>query len=399
MPRRGREILYLAASLAGLAAFIAAFRHTRLANPTTIALALLVFVLGVATRFALWVAVVTAGVAMLGLNFFFMDPVGTFTIADSRNWIALLAFLTAAVVVSQLSAAARSRTREAIDSRNELARLFDLSRDVLLTGEGGGGTLDSLARHIARRFELPRVAICLVEADGWHVHQGGRSDIQVDPTRLDLTLASAGRTLEFDAYQRTYGGGARVPDRSGAEVLLVPLRLGVHPIGLIAAPVETLAPGTLDAVAGLVAIAVERLHFLVERKEAEAVRQRADFTSALLASLSHDLRTPLTAIQVAVANLENDALPPEQRRAQTRLAHAELERLNRLFRDILDMARIRFGGHRAGARLGHRRRHRRRRDGEAADAAGRPDGRGPGGRRHGRARRSASDLGGPLIPD
>ena len=339
MPRP-RELAELGFALAALAACTYVFRHAQWANPTTVSLAFLILVLLVATRFALWIAVVTAVVAMLGFNFYFLEPIGTLTIADPRNWVALFAFLTSAVVASQLSAAARARTRDAIESRNETTRLFDLSRDVLLTGESGG-SLDALARHIARRFDLRRVAICLARDHGWDIHQGGESDIVVTPQQLDATLAGAGRALEFDARERTYGGHARLADaRAGAPVSLVPLRLGVQPVGLLAAAADALEPGTLDAIAGLAAIAVERVQFLSERKEAELLRQRADFTSALLASLGHDLRTPLTALQVAVTNLEDETSPPEERRQQTRLARTEVERLNRLFRDILDMARV-----------------------------------------------------------
>jgi two-component system sensor histidine kinase KdpD len=97
--------------------------------------------------------------------------------------------------------------------------------------------------------------------------------------------------------------------------------------------------GTLDAVAGVVAIAIERTQFLHEREAAELVRQKADLAAALLASLSHDLKTPLTAIRVAVENLRDD-LQPADRREQAGAAVVELERLNRLFQDILDMARI-----------------------------------------------------------
>ena len=91
--------------------------------------------------------------AMLTLNFFFLPPVGTFTIADPQNWIALFAFLVVAVIASNLSAAAQERAREAIARRNEVTRLFDLTRDVLLTTETAGA-IDALARHVARRFEL-----------------------------------------------------------------------------------------------------------------------------------------------------------------------------------------------------------------------------------------------------
>ena len=88
------------------------------------------------------------------------SPGRNFTIADPENWVALFAFLIVAVIASQLSAAAQERAREAVSRRNEVTRLFDLSRDVLLTTETTGG-LEALARHISRRFELARVAVCL----------------------------------------------------------------------------------------------------------------------------------------------------------------------------------------------------------------------------------------------
>ena len=89
----------------------------------------------------------------------------------------------------------------------------------------------------------------------------------------------------------------------------------------------------------MVAIAIERTEFLAEREAAELVRQKADLAATLLASLSHDLKTPLTAIRVAVENLRGD-LPAAEREAQAGAALMELGRLTRLFQDILDMARI-----------------------------------------------------------
>ncbi len=306
---------------------------------TTVALALLVVVLLVAAYARLWMAIAIAVAAMLVFNFFFLPPVGTFTIADPQNWIAFVAFVSAALVASQLSAAAQSRAREALASRNELARLFDLSRDVLLTGESSN-TLDALARHITRRFELPSAAIFLRPGDRWLAHQGSETLLVIGDPQLDFALARAGQTLEFDARERAYGGQAVIEAAGGTSCTLVPLRLGPKPIGLLAAPAGALNAGTLDAIAGLVAIAVERDQFLAERKTADLVRQQADFTSTLLASLSHDLRTPLTAIQVAMTNLDDASLDPAARHEQIQLAQSELGRLSRLFRDILEMARI-----------------------------------------------------------
>jgi two-component system sensor histidine kinase KdpD len=305
-------------------------------SPTTVALALLLIVLGAATVGRLAAAIVVSLAAMLTLNFFFLPPVGTFTIADPQNWIALLAFLVVAVIASHLSAAAQARTAEAIASRNEVTRLFDLTRDVLLTTETAGA-VDALARHVARRFELPKIAICLPTESGWSVHQGGSEDVTIDTLTLNMALAKARGTVEYDARQRAYGGHVAIGGEHGYS--LVPLRHGTKAVGLLAASSSRLDIGSLDALAGVVAIAIERVQFMTERDAAELVKQKADLASTLLASLSHDLRTPLTAIQAAVENLRGE-LPADERREQARAASIELHRLTRLFQDILDMARI-----------------------------------------------------------
>lgn len=306
-------------------------------SATTVALALLLVVLGTATLSRLSIAVSVAVIATLSFNFFFLPPVGTFTIADPQNWIALAAFLLAAIIASNLSTVARARAEEAIARRNEVSRLFDLTRDVLLTSETAGA-LETLARHVARRFELTRVAICLPAAHDWHTCQGGAEEIHLGVDVMNSTLAKARGSLEFDAHRRAYGGHVTVED-GARQLTIVPLRHGTRAIGLLAADVDALEIGTLDAVAGVVAIAIERTQFLDEREAGERVRQKAELASTLLAALSHDLKTPLTAIRVAVENLRGE-LSDVDRRGQAMVAIAELDRLNHLFQDILDMARI-----------------------------------------------------------
>lgn len=306
-------------------------------SATTVALVLLLIVLAAATMARLRIATLVSLMAMLTLNFFFLPPVGTFTIADPENWVAVFVFLAAAIIASHLSAAAQDRAREAVARRNEVTRLFDLSRDVLLTTDTGTA-IDALVQHVARRFELVKVAIGLPTDRGWHMYQGGREDLDISEEILNTSLAKALRTLEFDARQRAYGGHTQI-GKGDEPVSIVPLRHGTKAIGLLAAVAPALDVGSLDAVAGVVAIAIERAHFLAERESAELVRQKAELAAALLASLSHDLKTPLTAIRVAVENLREDDMPID-RRAQGDLAIAELDRLTRLFQDILDMARI-----------------------------------------------------------
>ncbi len=102
-------------------------------NAAIVSTTFLLVVLLVAASSTLTAAIVTSVVAMLCFNFFFLPPVRTFTIADPQNWVALGAFLVVSVVASNLSARARARADEAQARRAELARLYDLSRDVLLT--------------------------------------------------------------------------------------------------------------------------------------------------------------------------------------------------------------------------------------------------------------------------
>lgn len=333
---RSRDGVVLGGGLIAVGATVAALGQIADISSTTVGLVLILVVLVTATLGRLWTAIVVALTATAALNFFFLPPVGAFTIAHPQNWVAVIVFLVVAVIASELSSVAQRRAREAIARRNEVTRLFDLTRDVLLTTETAGA-IEVLTRHIARRFELRKVAICLPVEDGWAIHQGGEDTVHLDVGALNTALAKARGTLEFDARRRAYGGHSLAGEHG--DVTIVPLRHGTKAVGLLAAASSALDIGTLDAVAGVVAIAIERVQFLGERDAAALVRQKAELAGTLLASLSHDLRTPLTAIRVAVENLKGE-LPTSARHSQSEAAVAEIDRLTRLFQDILDMARI-----------------------------------------------------------
>jgi two-component system sensor histidine kinase KdpD len=343
MPRS--RIRYDARDFAVAAAAIAvvtyAYSRLYVTNPTIAALSYLLVVLIAAAVSSLTTAVLTSALSVLCFNFFFLPPVGRFTIADPQNWVALLAFLAVSLVASNLSSVARARTVEAVARRDEMARLFDLSRDVLLTTDSREA-VERLTRFVARRFELDYVAIALPRGGDWDVVTHGTLQIELDPRELSRAVAGAESRLEFDARERTYSGH-RIITAGEHAVRIVPLRLGTKPIGVLAAAGRPVDPGSLDALGGIVAIAIERVQFLEERKAAELARQSEQLKSALLASLGHDLRTPLTAIRVAATNLQASWLGEPERREQSQVVLAEVERLTRLFEDILDMARIDAG--------------------------------------------------------
>src|SRR5258706_14905037 len=291
----------------------------------TAAMGFLIVVLLVAATAPLWVAIVTSFASVLAFNFFFLPPVGTLTIADPQNWIALFALLVVSLVASNLSAVARARTREAEARRDSLARLFDLSRDVLLITDSQEANA-SLAGFISRRFDFDYVAICVPHGSEWRLFEAGPLRLTLDPAQLSAVF----RQID-EAKQRS----AATP-----EVRFAPLRLGARPIGLLAAAGRPIEETTLDAVAGLTAIAIERAQFLDERNAADLARQSEALKSALLASLGHDLRTPLTAIKVAASNLQASWPDEQERRGQSELVLIESDPPAPPLPHILSMARI-----------------------------------------------------------
>src|SRR6266487_6467229 len=184
-------------------------------NSTTIALTLLLAILGIATEWGLLEAIVSSVAGMLCFNFFFLPPVGTFTIADPQNWVALFAFLAVSLVASNLSSVARARTQEAVTRRDELARLLDLSRDVLLITDSEAAN-SSLAGFIARRFDLDYVAICLPHGTEWIVFESGSPGRTPDPADLSAAFSAADASDRSDAAAPS-GGGHRTLTLAGHQ--------------------------------------------------------------------------------------------------------------------------------------------------------------------------------------
>jgi two-component system, OmpR family, sensor histidine kinase KdpD len=359
-----RQLPRLAVAVGSIAAITFVYAH---ALPTTngaiVALTFLLVVLLVAATSALWTAVATSLAAMVAFNFFFLPPVGTLSIADPQNWVALFTFLAVSLVASNLSSRVRAREREAVEGRDEMARLFDLSRDVLHMTDSRDA-ISGLSGVIARRFGLEYVAVCLPKGAEWDVFEAGSRRLALDRRKLSEAFADAERALAPHADVRRFAGHRTFEAQAspgspgsrgspGSTVRLVPLRIGARPVGLIAAAGRPVEPGTLDALGGVVAIAIERGQLLEARTEAELSRRSEELKSALLASLGHDLRTPLTAIRVAASNLQASWLTPDERLEQNRIVLDEVDRLTRLFQNILDMARIEAGEVSADARWVH----------------------------------------------
>ena len=222
--------------------------------------------------------------AALAFNFFFLPPIGTFTIAHPSNWVALGAFLVASTVTSRLVAQARQRAAEADARRAEVEALYDLSIDLFAATNRVGALGVAAGR-----------ALRTIGAAG-----GGLVLFRDGPGRADVVFDLAGSLAPDDSLIETVGRRgetAEVPAPDGARDVYLPLAVGGKPTGVLVARGTRAEKAALESVGRLVALAVERDRFLSERDHLEALRESDSLKTSLLRAVSHDLRTPMTAIR------------------------------------------------------------------------------------------------------
>jgi len=316
-----REALRFVVCAAVVIAVVAAYRHVTAINPTTVALTLLVAVLIVSALWGLRYAVFLATFATLALNYYFLPPVGTFRIAETQNWVALLAFLAAAVIASQLSERARNEALHATQQRTEIERLYAFSQR-LLTTENVPELLNSIPRYIVESFGVTGAALFVV----------GRGDI--------YRSSSGTRELDGEQLRAIAARGEPTMDREH-EFSFTPLRLGVRSVGALGLSGGLVSRETLEAVGSLIAIAIERTAAIEKLGKAEASRESENLRSAILDSVTHEFRTPLTAIKASATSLLSDRnLDSVQQLELITVINEETDRLNHLVGEAADMAQL-----------------------------------------------------------
>lgn len=328
---RRHDLTHIALATAGVAIVTSTYAlWLRGMTATTIAFSYLLIVLFIATIASRTIAVATSITAALAIDFFFLPPLYRFTIEDQQNWVDLFVFLGVSLVASHLSTTARSRQRDAQARRDELGRLFEISRDILRDTESTDA-LSLLTQQVARRFQLDYVAICFPDGKSFKRYETGRLDV-------GATIAEDDLRLTLNQAEHPDGSRAGRP----MDVHLAPLRRSGKAVGVLALA-GTLDSRTRDVLVGLFEIAIERIHFLEERERAQLTQRSTELKSTLLASLAHDLGTPLTAIRVGVTNICALSVTAPARAEQGEVVLADLDYLNQLFRNILEMTRIDTG--------------------------------------------------------
>ncbi len=311
-------------SLFTIAGIAFLYRKIIPANQTTVALSFLLAILAVSAVWGMAVSVFMSVVAMLTFNYLFLPPVGNFSIADPQNWVALAAFLFTSIVGSQLSARIRKEADEAHSRRREIERLYKFSQKLL--GEGNVIQLmNAIPNYVVESFEAGAAELFLPQKDKFY--RSGYGSSHLDEERMKTAFLRDEMTIE-----------------SQQSLYFIPVRLGVRAIGSLGISGARLSRQTLDAVGSLVAIAIERARAVEQLGQTEAERQGERLKSALLDSVTHDFRTPLTSMKAAVTSLLASQKPDaSQRQELLSIINEECDRLNHLVEEASEMARLDAG--------------------------------------------------------
>ena len=258
-------------------------------------------VLLVSSYWGLWLGILTALLSAATWNYFHIPPTGEFSIAEGENWVALAVFMIAALVTSTLAGSARTRAEEAERGRREADLTAEMAR-LLLGGSSGEDSLRAVAKRIAEAYDLPSVSVELTWVDS-------------DDRRRALPLIVGGSRI----------GTVLVPAGTDREVL------------------DALQDRVVPALETLVGAARRRGELESQVIETKALRRSNVVKTTLLRTVSHDLRSPLTAITTAAGGLSSDTLSDGQRKELSSVIATESERLSRLVDNLLDLSRLQAG--------------------------------------------------------
>jgi two-component system, OmpR family, sensor histidine kinase KdpD len=290
-------------------------------NATTAGFAYLLLVLMVASFWGFLEASITSIAATLTFNFFFLPPVGRFTIEDPQNWVALFSFLTTALIASRLSAEVKRRALYAIARQQDLERLYTFSRAILLI-DNTEPFPKQLVRKLAEIFELS--AAVLYERRSEEFYRAGPSDFEGLEDQL-RTAALQGTSFSDGQHNR----------------IITAVRLGSGPIAGLALQGIQMPDAVLQGIANLVAIGLERARAQDLAAQIEAARQSEKLRTTLLDAMAHEFKTPLTSVMAATTSLLADPDQPAESRAELlKIADEEANHLKDLIDDAVEMGRL-----------------------------------------------------------
>jgi two-component system sensor histidine kinase KdpD len=283
-------------------------------NVLSMAVCYQLVVLVVSGAFGVLAGLATSVASVLAFNWFFIPPVHEFTIADSRNWISLGVFAATALITAQLGAGFRRQRQEAEARRRDADLLAELARSAL-ADIGSPQETRLVADAAARALGVAR---CEIVLPGPREEPGRQAT-----TTTRLSASARGFTIPLVGHAGPLGLLEVGPPLDGQEP-------------------RWRRPGFAGAVAGVVALAVERSRLVAQALDAEAFRRSDEMKTALLRAVSHELRSPLTAVRTAGEALGQERPAPDAA-ALVEVIRSESERLERLVANLLDLSRLEAG--------------------------------------------------------
>ncbi|MBB3695499.1 sensor histidine kinase KdpD [Sphingomonas sp. BK580] len=300
-----------------------------------IALLYLLPVMAAASLFGLRCGLFAGVASTLAYNFFFLPPVGTLSISNPENVISAIVLLGVAVATSHLAARVRAQADLAAASARTNATLAGFLREISgVTDRDRAAQM--ICEDVRRLLDVQVVLLTRSPTAGLDILAAS------DPGYRLETMDSAAAGWAFDTGATAGKGSGTL---AASEWLFVPLKAGERVLAVLgvarSAGGDPVRADQLPLLASLVdqaALVLERLRLATEMRDVEEVRTRDRLRAALLSSVSHDLRTPLTAVMAAAAQLHHGATPE-----LIGTIESEAERLNRFVANLLDMARVEAG--------------------------------------------------------
>ena len=304
-------------------------------------LVLLAAIVGVAVRYGLWPSMFATVCASLSYNFFFLPPIYTFTIIEPTNIAAFLLFTIVALIASSLAGRGQHQTTAAHERIRSVESLYAFSRKL-----AGAGALDDVLWATAYQIaSMLKVRVVLLLPDGGSIALKGGYPPEDTLDEGDLAAARW-------VWENNRPAGRDSDTLPGAKWLFLPMRTGRGAVGILGITrddtgvlLRSEQRRLLDALADQGALAIERVHLVEDIDRVKRTAETDRLRSALLTSISHDLKTPLAAVLGAASALRDLAGSLDNASKSELLATIidESERLNRFIANLLDMTKLESG--------------------------------------------------------
>jgi two-component system sensor histidine kinase KdpD len=319
-----------------------------------VALIFIIIVLLIASQYGLWPGLAVSILGFLCLNYFFIPPYYTFYIDSGAGVVAVLGFLIAAIITSQIAARARRKTEEAQLSQQETAALNQLNMAVLSTAKAES-MLKQVVEQVNQHLEASATLLYLSRPDNPGLLEVQASHFEKPEVPTEEFFRHEIVQLTFQKKDATY-----VKLDNQGRIAYLPLVAGEEDLGVLAIllkdsiEVSSIKVGEvfrmeeqrwLQILANQTALAVDHARLIEETALITSLKEADRLKSVLLASVSHELRTPLTSIKTAIAGLKDESieLEPEEQREYLEVIDQEADRLTRLISNLLDLSRIEAG--------------------------------------------------------